>query len=126
VAKEFLNGADVVAIFEQVRGKRMAQSVNRNAFLDYTCSALGLAEGALDATFGHGALSLWGGFAASAERWEEKARMAVSAPVLAQQIESGVGQREIAVLGAFAAVDMDHHARAIDIGDFEMECFVKA
>ncbi len=52
--------------------------------------------------------------------------MAVSAPVLAQQIESGVGQRDIAVLGALAAVDMDHHARAIDIGDFEMECFVKA
>jgi hypothetical protein len=41
-------------------------------------------------------------------------------------VESGVGQREIAVLGALAAVDMDHHAQAIDIGDFEMECFVKA
>lgn len=34
-------------------------------------------------------------------------------------------QRDIAVLGALAAVHMDHHALTIDIGDFEMEAFVK-
>jgi hypothetical protein len=33
---------------------------------------------------------------------------------------------ESLILGALAAVDMDHHALTIDIGDFEMEPFVKA
>ena len=46
-------------------------------------------------------------------------------PVLAQQMESGLRQRDIAVLGALAAVDMDHHALTVDVGDFEMAAFVK-
>ena len=49
----------------------------------------------------------------------------MSEPVLTQQMEGGLGQRDVAVLGAFAAVDMDHHALAVDIGDFEMAGFVK-
>jgi len=52
--------------------------------------------------------------------------MAVGQPIAAQQLKSGLGQRDVAILGALAAVDMDHHARAIDIGDFEMESLVKA
>jgi hypothetical protein len=51
--------------------------------------------------------------------------MAVCAPILAQQMKSRLRQRDIAVLGALAAVDMDHHALAVDIGDFAMEAFVK-
>ena len=35
-------------------------------------------------------------------------------------------QRDIAVLGAFAAMDMDHHALAVDIGDFEIQGFMKS
>jgi hypothetical protein len=52
--------------------------------------------------------------------------MAVGEPIAAQQLKSSLGQRDVAILGALAAVDMDHHARAIDIGDFEMESLVKA
>ena len=51
--------------------------------------------------------------------------MAVGAPVVAQQMERGLWQQDVAVLGALAAVDMDHHALAVDIGDFEMKAFVK-
>jgi hypothetical protein len=36
-----------------------------------------------------------------------------------------LGERDVAILGALSAVDMDHHAAAVDIGDFEMESFVK-
>jgi hypothetical protein len=50
----------------------------------------------------------------------------VGGPIAAQQVESGLGEREVAVLSAFASVDMDHHAGAIDIGDFEMESFLKS
>lgn len=52
--------------------------------------------------------------------------VAVSKPIAAQPMEGRLGQLDVAVLGALAAVDMDHHARAIDIGDFEMARFVKA
>ena len=51
--------------------------------------------------------------------------MVVGEPVLAQQLKSGLRQRDIAVLGALAAVDMDHHALTVDIGDFEMAGFVE-
>jgi len=52
--------------------------------------------------------------------------MAVSRPIAAQQVKGGLGQRHIAILGALAVVDMDHHAAAVDIGDFEMESFKKS
>ena len=97
-----------------------------NSFFAQAGLPLSTAKGALDATFGHGTQGLFGACAASAKGREEQAGMAVSAPVLAQQLKRRVRQQNIAVLGALAAVDMDHHARAIDIGDFEMESLVQA
>lgn len=82
---------------------------------------LGATESALDTTFSHGSLSLRCPLAASAKGREQKMWMAVGEPIAAQQLKSGLGQRDVAILGAFVAVDMDHHAGAIDIGDFEME-----
>jgi hypothetical protein len=41
-------------------------------------------------------------------------------------MQRGVWQRDIAVLGALAAMDVDHHAGAIDIGDLQVKSFVKA
>lgn len=87
---------------------------------------LGATESALDTAFGHGSLSLFCSCAASTEGWEEKTRMAVGKPIAAQELKSGLGQRDVAILGALTAVDMDHHAGAIDIGDFEMESLVQA
>ena len=84
-----------------------------------------MTKGALDTALGHGSLRLLGTFAASAKGREEKMGMAVSAPIAAQQPQSGLRQRDVAILGALAAVDMDHHALTVDIGDFEMERFVK-
>jgi len=85
-----------------------------------------LAKGALDAALGHRLGRLMGIVSLMAASWENKPGMAMSEPVLAQQMECGLGQRNVAVLGALAAVDMDHHAPAVDIGDFEMARFVKA
>jgi hypothetical protein len=41
-------------------------------------------------------------------------------------MKSGLRQRDIALFGALAAVDMDHHALTVDVGDFEMQPFVKS
>jgi hypothetical protein len=40
-------------------------------------------------------------------------------------MEGGLRERDIAILGTLAAVDMDHHAARVDVGDFEMESFMK-
>jgi hypothetical protein len=41
-------------------------------------------------------------------------------------MQSRLRQRDVAVLGTLAAVDVDYHTLTIDIGDFEMKAFVKA
>jgi len=120
-----LDDAQVDTGFEKMGGVGMAQGVDRTPFFPHAGIPLGTAEGTLDAAFGHGSLSVFCSSAASTEGWEEKARMAVGEPIAAQEMESGLGQRDIAVLGTLATVDMDHHAGAIDIGDFEIKAFVK-
>jgi hypothetical protein len=52
--------------------------------------------------------------------------MAVGDPIAAEQEEGGLGERDVAIFGALAAVDMDHHASGVDIGDFEVETFMKS
>jgi hypothetical protein len=43
----------------------------------------------------------------------------------AEQSEGSRGQGDVPVFGAFAAVDLDLEARAIDVGDLEKERFMK-
>jgi hypothetical protein len=50
----------------------------------------------------------------------------VGGPIAAEEVEGGWGQRDVAVLGPLSTVDMDHHAGGVDIGDFEVETFVKS
>ena len=52
--------------------------------------------------------------------------MTVGPPIAAEQVEGGWGERDVAVLGPLSTVDMDHHAGGVDIGDFEVEAFVKS
>src|SRR5262249_56385996 len=68
---------------------------------------------------------VWGGVASTESR-EEQGGVAVGEPIAAQHLKRRLGQRDVAIFGALAAVDMDHHAGAIDIGDFEMESLVKS
>ena len=51
--------------------------------------------------------------------------MAVGEPIAAEQGQGGLGDRDVAIFGALSTVDMNHHAGGVDIGDFEMETFVK-
>ena len=121
-----LDDAQIDAGFEEVGGVGMAQRVYGNSLFSDAGIKLGVTEGALDTTFSHGSLSLRCPLAASAEGGEEKTGMAVGEPVTAQELKGGLGQREVAILGALTTVDMDHHALTIDIRDFEMESFVES
>ena len=42
-----------------------------------------------------------------------------AAPVLAQFLQQFGAEHDVAVLAAFAAEDMDHHAFGVDVGDLE-------
>src|SRR5919199_5912073 len=50
-------------------------------------------------------------------RREEPDRMAVRAPMVAQQGQELWGERHIAVFAPLAVLDMDQHARTVDLGD---------
>jgi hypothetical protein len=126
VAEVALDDPQVDAGFEEMGGVGMAQGVDRNAFFEHPSLPLGLAKGILDAALSHGLGGLFGIGCFVAASWKNETGMAMSEPVLAQQMEGGLGQRDVTILGTLAAVDMDHHAPAVDVGDFEMAGFVKA
>jgi len=112
--------------FEKMGGVGMAEGMNGDRLFVDSSSNLGPTEGALDTTFGHGRRSLFGTITASAKSREEEAGVTVGGPIASEQLESGKGERDVAILGPLATVDMDHHAGGIDIGDFEMETFVES
>lgn len=89
-------------------------------------SDLGATEGPLDAALSHGQGSVLGSIAASTQSREEETGVTVGSPIAAQEVEGRGGERDVAVLGALAPVDMDHHAGRVDIGDFEVETFVES
>src|SRR2546428_5626078 len=100
-----LDDAQIDAGFEEVGGVGMAQRVYGNSLFSDAGIKLGVTEGALDTTFSHGSLSLRCPLAASAEGGEEKTGMAVGEPVTAQELKGGLGQREVAILGALTTVE---------------------
>ena len=112
--------------FEKMSGIGMSQGMNGDRLFSDSCSDLGPAESALDAAFGHGRGSVFCSMTVSTKGGKEKAGVTVGEPIAAEQTESGLGERDIAILGALSTVDMDHHAGAVDIGDFEVETFVES
>ena len=91
-----------------------------------TAGAQAQAEGALEG----GAAHRFGGGrrpqAAVAFGREEQARMAVSAPELAQEFESALRQRHVTIAVAFAGPDVQEHALGVDVADFQFEGFTQA
>ena len=125
VAEVDLDLAEVLALFEQVCGVRVPQSVNVRGLFD----AAGLErepEGALQ----RGAAQRCGGgagaLAAVAFGGEEQRGMAMGFPLLAQEQQRAPGQRDIAVLVALAGADVQEHAFRIDIADLEPHAFAQA
>jgi hypothetical protein len=121
-----LDDPEVDPGFEKMGGIGVAEGVNGDALFSDSCSDLGPTEGALDAALGHGRWSVLCSITVSAQGWEEEAGVAVGHPIAAEQTESGRWERDVAIFGALSSVDMDHHAGGIDIGDFEVETFVKS
>ena len=57
----------------------------------------------------------------SAQAGEDPQRVAVQLPVVAQDMEGGFRQRDVAILGAFAPMDMDAHPVLVDVADLKIQ-----
>jgi hypothetical protein len=121
-----LDDPQVDSGFEEMGGIGVTQGMDGDGLFVDSGSNFGPAEGALDTAFGHGRGSLLCSITASAKSREEEAGVTVGGPIASEQMEGGKGERDVAILGPLATVDMDHHTGGIDIGDFEMESFVES
>ncbi len=121
-----LDNPQIDSGFKKMGGIGVPQGMNGDSFFMDSSSNLGTAEGALDTTFGHGKLSVLCPCSTSAKGGEEEAGMVVGPPIAAEQKEGRLREGHIAILGSLSTVDMDHQAVGVDIGDFEMETFVKS
>jgi len=121
-----LDDTQIDSGFEKMGGVGVAEGMNGDGLFVDSSSNLGTAEGALDTAFGHGKGSVFCSGSTTAKSREEEAGMAVGSPIASEQLEGGKGERDVTVLGALSTVNMDHHAGGVDIGDFEVEAFVKS
>jgi hypothetical protein len=121
-----LDDSQVDSGFEKMSGIGVAEGMNGDRLLEDSGSTLSPSEGALDTALSHGQRSVLCSTAASAKSREKETRMVVGGPIASEQLEGGLGERDVAVLSPLSTVDMDHHAGGVDIGDFEVEAFVKS
>ena len=109
MAKQDLDHAHVGAVFQQVSGEAMAQSMRRDALAD---------AGALA---GFPASQTEGGAAEMAVlfpgRKEPDVFWTGGSEIGSQQSEQAWAEHGVTVLAALALLDADEHAGAVDIGD---------
>jgi hypothetical protein len=111
---------------KQMGGIRVTEGMNGDHLFSDSGGKLSPTKGPLDTAFGHGSLRFPGSISASADGWEDEGGMAMGDPIATEQVKGGLGEGYVAVLGALAPMDVDHHPVAVDIGDFEMETFLKS
>jgi hypothetical protein len=125
VAEVDLDLAEVLALLQQVCGVGMAQGVDVGAFGD-AALVEGDAEGALESGVAHGFCGGGGALAAVTLGGEDQDRMAVAFPLLAQEEQGALRQRDVTVLIAFAGADVKEHALGIDVADLQAQGFTQA
>ena len=84
------------------------------------------AESALDAAAAHGRGRGGQVFVIASRSGKEPGGVAMGFPGEAQELQGVMRQGDLAVLGALAAVDVDHVARAIEIAHLQGKRFVQA
>ena len=103
----------------------MAQGMDGNPSLFDPRGKFRPPESALYAVDGHG---FYGGASAvmtAPQSWEYQPRVSVSRPIPTKQRQCFLGQGDVSVYGAFSPVDVDQHSVFVDVGDFQIESFLK-
>ena len=120
-----LDETGVHTSFKQMGGVRMAQGMDGHACCGHAGSRCGCAEGALDAGATHGGGSRRTVLVIPPGGRKEPGLVTMGFPGGAQQRERICGQRDITVLGARAAMDMDLEVLAVHSGDLKEEGFME-
>jgi hypothetical protein len=64
--------------------------------------------------------------AAASRSGENPDGIAVSLPVLTQQLQGRVREGDVTILAAFAAMDVNQAASAVNVADLEVSAFLQA
>ena len=95
--------------------------VSRDAALFYSRLVPRLSQRALYAVDRHGIFRGGSEVVAATEGGEDRNRVSVRHPVFAQKKKSFLRQGDVAVLGALAAMDVDLHPFAVDVGYLQVK-----
>jgi len=115
MAHETLHGSGIDPSLKKMSGIAMPEGMDGNPALVDAGSNLGLSEGALDTFNGHREGGSRGLIATSANSRKNEHGVFMREPITPEQEQGVLWQRDIAILGSLATVDMDHHPLAIDI-----------
>lgn len=111
MTEQALDGANVVACFEQMSGEAMPQGMGGDWFGEAAVS-YHLAQYALDGAGGDGATG--------DETGKQVRPLGMHAlEVRSQHLEQPLAQHYVAVLGPFALADVDEHPAAVDVVDLQ-------
>ena len=125
MSQVLLDETGVEAGFEPMRGVSMPKGMDSHAPFGHAGTLCGFTEGALDAGPTHRVGGRRAVLVIAPGGGEEPGRVSMRFPVGSQESQGVVGQGDVAVFGALAAVDMDLEALAIAIGDLQGEGFVQ-
>src|SRR5450755_4498740 len=112
VPEQHLDHSDIDVLFQQVSGEAVPQGVERYALVDLGLIGGGMA-GAIELARRHRVHPVLSR--------EQPALWPRQLPPGPHQIEQMRGQHDIAILAAFALLDPDHHALAVDVGYLERD-----
>ena len=125
LAEVDLELTQVLALLQQVGGVGMAQRVDVGGLAD-AAGCERQAEGPLQRGTIQRAGGGGGALAGTPLGREEQARMAMGLPVLPQEFQRALRQRDVAVLVALAAADVQEHASRINVAHLQLEGFAQA
>src|SRR5450755_1273235 len=114
VPEQHLDHSDIDVLFQQVSGEAVPQGVERYALVDLGLIGGGMA-GAIELARRHRVHPVLSR--------EQPALWPRQLPPGPHQIEQMRGQHDIAILAAFALLDPDHHALAVDVGYLQRHHF---
>lgn len=110
VPEQFLNGVEVDAVFEQVRGKRMPEGMHRD-ILFYFRLGYGLIDDVLDTPFAHGL--------PGREPFEEIYFGFVVREIVRQLVSDERREHDVSVFLSLSLSDVDLFSIDIDIGNLD-------
>ena len=120
-----LDLAEVLPLFQQMGGVGVAQGVDVRVLLD-PAGVESQTEGALERGAAHRFGGGRGAQAVVAFGREQPRGMVMRFPLLAQELEGALGQRDVAIGVALAAANVEEHPLRIDGADFQRQAFAQA